>query len=210
MMKEQALWLSVIPLFCVLMIAESCSQYSTGENWQWSRSRSRVYPDTECSSLEKALLDDELPTPTFVQDPSEDTHYKLYRVRARMTACSSQDPGDSHYYRKYGWKGAELNMCFASDVIPKGSLVRIQPSENQYMEVSYPGKFWTVDAKGGPVIRKSAACGKVHGDVKYRTLYSVRKFGSQHVTIEVILPRGYEPGRAFLDNVVEVCWTPKG
>jgi hypothetical protein len=54
------------------------------------------------------------------------------------------------------------------------------------MDVSYPGKFWTVDSKGGPIIRKSARAGVIQIDVKFATAYSARSWGSRWMNIEVL------------------------
>lgn len=211
------LWLTAIPLLVLGAYLVSCSRYSTHADWQWSPPRRVAYRQPAAySPLAEALEEGTLPEPTFVQDPvpppepTEETHWKVHRVRARMTACSPKDPRDSGYYSRHGWEGAKYNMCFDLKVIPRGSFVRITPEDNEYMDVSFPGKFWEVDAAGGPVIRRSTGRGKVHGDVKYTTLYSVSKFGNKpDIIIEVILPPGYEPGWVFNRSVVEVVWLPK-
>ena len=197
-----------------LTIYFGCDRRSTGDEWEWLEKvslSSVISPTEDPSSLQEVgLKTAEVQGILEKTAYSEDTHVKVYRVKARMTACSPQDPNDKSYYKKHGWQGAAHNMCFDLNVIPKGSKVRITPEENEYMDVSFPGKFWDVDASGGSVIRRSTEKGIVHGDVKYRTLYSVRKFGNKpDTTLEVVFPRGYNPGGVFLQNVIEIVWLPK-
>lgn len=114
------------------------------------------------------------PVPVAAPDP-------VRRVQARVTACSPDDPLDVAYYAANGYEG-KLSRAVAADprVFPKGTMLRIP---------GYFGGEWVpVDSKGGIVIRRSTAKGIVHIDVKYRTLHSARRWGSQNLTIEVKEP----------------------
>lgn len=205
------LWVAVMPLFAVLVMAESCQRYSTGADWQWTRSPATDVP----VSRQPVPVVDSWPTPTPIQDPvpapepTVETHYRVYVVRITLKACSPQDPHDSHYYRRHGFKGAAYNLCTDYRVIPKGSRIQL-PSGTGYMEESYPERWWEVDAPIGAWGRnKGTGRGQVWADVKYRTHYSSKKFGTKYVDVRVALPTGYEPGRVFLKNVVEVIWLPR-
>ena len=67
-----------------------------------------------------------------------------------------------------------------------------------------------VDAAIGKWGRKyGTKAGEVWADVKYRTHYSSKKYGTKYVNARVVFPSGYEPGRLFLNNVVEVTWLPR-
>lgn len=102
-------------------------------------------------------------------------------VQARVTACSPSDPKDVAYYAKYGYEG-RLSRAVAADprVFQKGAMLRIPGY--------FDGEWVPVDSKGGSVIRRSTARGIIHIDVKFRTLYSARRWGSQNLTIEVKEP----------------------
>jgi hypothetical protein len=56
------------------------------------------------------------------------------------------------------------------------------------MERTYPGKFWEVDSAGGSVIRRSTRRGVTQVDLKFRTVYSAKEWGSRWMNIEVIDP----------------------
>lgn len=102
-------------------------------------------------------------------------------MRVRVTACSPHDPLDQDYYRANGYEG-RLTRAVAADyrVFPKGTLMRIP---------GYAGGAWVpVDSRGGSVIRKSTQRGIAHIDVKFATLYSARKWGSQYITVEIKEP----------------------
>lgn len=101
-----------------------------------------------------------------------------------VTACSPQDPRDRHYYKKHGYKGKAYNICADYRLLPKGTLVNVPG----YMSVSYPGKWWVVDAPGGSIIRSATRRGEVQIDVKYRTHYSAKKWGSKKMQVHYILP----------------------
>jgi hypothetical protein len=67
------------------------------------------------------------------------------------------------------------------------------------MPVSYPGKWWEVDAPGGVVIRRATKRGEPQIDVKYGTEYSADEWGlggpegdssTGYLTVEFILPEG--------------------
>lgn len=88
------------------------------------------------------------------------------------------------YYARNGYKGATYNIAADYRVFPKGTRIYIPG----YMESSNPDTFWTVDAPGGSVIRRSTAKGVVHIDVKFRTLHSVKQWGDQWLDIEVLDP----------------------
>jgi len=217
------LWAVAIPFFAVLAIADSCGRrYSTGPDWQ-RRQRTDIYPNLERdpyeipeieSPLVTALVLEESSIPTPVQDPdpqvpTSETHYKIYVVRMTLKACSPQDPHDSKYYRRHGFKGAAYNLCADYRVIPKGSRIQL-PEGTKYMEESFPGRWWKVDA---PIGRWGREWGTDNGlvwvDVKYRTYYSSNKFGTKYVDARVMLPDGYEPGQVFLANVIKVIWLPR-
>ncbi len=210
------MWLTIVPLWCLLMLSESCTRYSTGPEWTWTRHPPRKSCNLPVevpliskgpSPFEGVLLE---PEPEIEPEPTSDTHYRVYVVRARLTACSPQDRRDSRYYARHGYKGARYNVCFDFSVIPKHARVQI-PVEERYMHESYPLRWWVNDAAGGPVIRRSTARGKVHGDVKYGTEYSADQFGNHpNVLIKVILPEGKRPSRVLLNNTVETYWLPKG
>lgn len=124
----------------------------------------------------------------FPEQPEPDTSPSKPRVRvctAIVTACSPQDPADSAYYARHGYEGATYNIAADYRVFPKGTLIRVPG----YMDVSYPGKWWRVDSRGGSIIRRATQRGVIQIDVKYRTLYSVRKWGRKVLTIEYILPK---------------------
>jgi 3D (Asp-Asp-Asp) domain-containing protein len=91
------------------------------------------------------------------------------------------DPADRSYYAKHGYAGAALNIAADYRVFPKGTKIRVPG----YMESSYPDRFWTVDSPGGSIIRSSTAEGVPHIDVKFRTLYSAKRWGCQWLPLEV-------------------------
>jgi hypothetical protein len=211
------MWVAIMPLFAVVVMSQSCQRYSTGPNWTWRAPEPRIYPVLDEDPY--AVPYERPPTPTFVQDPdygeseapvpTAETHYRVYVVRTVLKACSPQDPHDSAYYRRHGFKGEAYNLCTDYQVIPKGSRIQL-PEGTWYMEESYPQRWWSVDAPIGKWGRqKGTGRGDVWADVKYRTYHSSRKFGTKVVDARVILPEGYEPGRVFLTNVVEVIWLPR-
>ena len=104
----------------------------------------------------------------------------VYVVPMRVTACSPQDPKDAAYYAKNGYAGDAYGIAAYNKLYPKGTQMRVPG----YMK----GTWEDVDSSGGSVIRRSQAKGREHIDVKYRTLHSVRKWGSQALDVEVILP----------------------
>lgn len=141
--------------------------------------------------------------------PTHETHILVYRVQMVLKACSPQDPHDSRYYNKHGFKGAAYNLCTHFTVIPEGALIRL-PEEAEYMNVSYPGKWWTVDASIGQWGRDyGTGSGEVWADVKYRTHYSSKRYGTKHVVAEVILPAGKTPSRVLQKNLVDTYWLPR-
>lgn len=117
------------------------------------------------------------PMPTApVQVPQEPQKPAYRAVQVRVTACSPEDPQDKEYYSKHGYEG-RLTRAVAADLrmLPKGTMLSIP---------GYYGGAWVpVDSAGGSVIRRSSRRGIMHIDVKYRTLYSARKWGSQTITI---------------------------
>jgi 3D (Asp-Asp-Asp) domain-containing protein len=105
------------------------------------------------------------------------------RRRVKVTACSPEDSAaDKEYYRTHGYEGATYNIAAHPSTFPLGTLIRVPG----YMSVSYPGKFWEVDSKGGPVIRRARAAGVTQIDVKFKTRDAVMKWGVHWLTVEVI------------------------
>ncbi len=113
---------------------------------------------------------------------------KPERIRMRVTACSPEDPKDRRYYATHGYEGAIYNIAADRRIFPTGTKMRIPG----YMSKSYPNKFWTVDSGGGSVIRASTRKGVKHIDVKFRTLYSAKDWGSRWLTVEVVRPDAYK------------------
>ncbi len=103
------------------------------------------------------------------------------KVKARVTACSPQDPQDLAYYAKNGYAGETYNVAADLRQFPIGTKMRIPG----YMG----GKWFEVDSAGGSVIRRSTRKGIHHIDVKFRTFYSAKKWGNKNLTIEYILPQ---------------------
>lgn len=104
----------------------------------------------------------------------------VYVVRMRVTACSPHDPKDKEYYAKNGYEGDAYGIAAYKPHYPVGTQMRIP---------GYMSNRWEeVDSSGGSVIRRSVRGGKEHVDVKYRTLHSVREWGSKELDVEVILP----------------------
>jgi 3D (Asp-Asp-Asp) domain-containing protein len=105
----------------------------------------------------------------------------IRKVKARVTACSPQDPQDLAYYAKNGYAGETYNIAADLKQFPIGTKMRVPG----YMG----GKWFEVDSAGGSVIRRSTRKGVYHIDVKFKTFYSAKKWGNKHMTIEYILPR---------------------
>jgi 3D (Asp-Asp-Asp) domain-containing protein len=110
--------------------------------------------------------------------PALPTYTVVRRVRVLVTACSPFDPKDIEYYKQNGYEGAAYNIAADPKVFPKGTLMRIPGYRG--------GAVHTVDSKGGSVIRASTRRGIKHIDVKFKTLYSSRHWGSQWLTIEIV------------------------
>jgi len=109
----------------------------------------------------------------------------VVRRKVKVTACSPKDSKiDEAYYAKNGYEGATYNIAAHYGTFPKGTLIRVPG----YMEKSYPGKFWTVDSAGGPIIRRAASRGVAQIDVKFKGVDAVVKWGVQHLVVEVITP----------------------
>lgn len=105
--------------------------------------------------------------------------------RVKVTACSPEDSAaDAAYYAEHGYEGATYNIAAHYGTFPKGTLIRVPG----YMEKSYPGKFWTVDSRGGPIIRRAAARGVAQIDVKFRGRAAVMQWGVKDIVVEVITP----------------------
>jgi 3D (Asp-Asp-Asp) domain-containing protein len=102
-------------------------------------------------------------------------------VKARVTACSPQDPQDVAYYAKNGYAGETYNIAADLRQFPIGTRMRVPG----YMG----GKWFEVDSAGGSVIRRSTRKGIYHIDVKFKTFYSAKKWGNKNLTIEYILPQ---------------------
>lgn len=111
----------------------------------------------------------------------------VHVIRMRVTACSPQDPDDVEYYTKNGYQGATYNIAAHLGRFPKGTRMRVPG----YMK-SRGNVFWVVDSSGGSVIRRSHARGIPHIDVKFATVGTVRKWGSQMLDVEVIYPGEYK------------------
>lgn len=109
---------------------------------------------------------------------------KIRVVRALVTACSPEDPKDKAYYAKHGYEGSTYNIAADLRVLPRGTKIRVPG----YLDRSFPDKFWEVDSAGGSVIRRSTRKGIVQIDVKFKTLYSARQWGSRMLDVEVIDP----------------------
>lgn len=123
--------------------------------------------------------------PITIVEPSKPKQYIygpiVYVVPMRVTACSPQDPKDAEYYAKNGYEGDAYGIAAYKPHYPVGTQMRIP---------GYMNKTWEeVDSSGGSVIRRSTRQGKQHIDVKFRTLHSVNKWGSQNLDVEVILPK---------------------
>ena len=109
----------------------------------------------------------------------------VVRRKVKVTACSPKDSKiDEAYYDKNGYEGAAYNIAAHYGTFPKGTLIRVPG----YMEKSYPGKFWTVDSAGGPIIRRAASRGVTQIDVKFKGVDAVVKWGVQHLVVEVVTP----------------------
>jgi 3D (Asp-Asp-Asp) domain-containing protein len=105
----------------------------------------------------------------------------VYVVPMRVTACSPQDPKDQEYYAKNGYAGDAYGIAADLRMYPKGTEMRVP---------GYMKDTWEeVDSSGGTVIRIDARRKGIEQiDVKFRTLYSTRKWGSQNLNVEVVLP----------------------
>ena len=122
----------------------------------------------------------QVPLKQFIYGPM------VYVVAMRVTACSPEDPQDKAYYAKHGYEGAPYGIAAHRAWYPKGTEIRV-PGYRK-------GAWESVDSGGGSVIRRSARRGTEHIDVKFRTLYSVRQWGSRALDVEVILPPGAPRG----------------
>jgi 3D (Asp-Asp-Asp) domain-containing protein len=127
-----------------------------------------------------------MPKPTQVTEEVKPSKPELHVTTlrgVRVTACSPQDPADVAYYAKHGYEGAIYGVAADLRQIPRGTLIRVP---------GYRGGAWhVVDSAGGSVIRRSTRAGVMQIDVKYRTLYSARKWGSKTLDIEVIYPKHF-------------------
>lgn len=126
----------------------------------------------------------------------------MYTVRLRVTACSPRDPKDLAYYAKYGYEGDAYGIAAYTRDFPKGTLMRV-PGYRQ-------ARWEDVDSSGGSVIRRSARAGIKHIDVKFRTLYSVRQWGSQWLDVKIYLPEDASEAQhaklAKMASSVEPAW----
>jgi 3D (Asp-Asp-Asp) domain-containing protein len=99
-------------------------------------------------------------------------------IRAKVTACSPNDPRDRAYYRKHGYKGAKSNAIAADyRVLPKGTYLYVP---------GYSDRFVPVDSPGGSIIRRSTAKGIVQFDVKFQSFRQAKQWGSRWLDIEVL------------------------
>jgi len=123
----------------------------------------------------------EAPVPLAAPQPKRYLYGPVvYVVPMRVTACSPQDPKDAAYYAKNGYAGDAYGIAAYNKLYPKGTQMRIPG----YMRTTWED----VDSSGGSVIRRSQSKGCEHVDVKFRTLHSVKTWGSQFLSVEVILP----------------------
>jgi 3D (Asp-Asp-Asp) domain-containing protein len=107
-----------------------------------------------------------------IQEPQTRT------IRAKVTACSPNDPKDRAYYRKHGYKGAKTNAVAADlRVLPKGTYLYVP---------GYADKFVPVDSPGGSVIRRSTAKGILQFDVKFKSFRQAKQWGVRWLDIEVL------------------------
>lgn len=130
------------------------------------------------------------PAPELPVAAPEPTH-DIVVVRALVTACSPQDAIDQAYYARHGYEGSTYNIAADLSVLPRGTQIRVPG----YMDVSFPDKFWNVDSAGGSIIRRSTRRGVLQFDVKYRTEYSAKKWGSQWLDVEILVPRTHAGSR---------------
>lgn len=116
---------------------------------------------------------------------------KITKVRSvRVTACSPQDPKDQEHYRVHGYEGNDYGIAAYLPFLPRGTLVRVP---------GYLSDSWVlVDSSGGSVIRRSHRAGINQIDVKFRTYYSAKKWGSQILDLEVIYPKDQNSDSANL------------
>jgi hypothetical protein len=103
---------------------------------------------------------------------------RTYTVRVLVTACSPHDPKDVAYYKKYGYEGSSYGIAARIQDFPKGTKMRIDGYRK--------GTWQEVDSKGGGVIRKAALKGYYQIDVKFKTYYSAKQWGSKWMDVEVI------------------------
>jgi 3D (Asp-Asp-Asp) domain-containing protein len=102
---------------------------------------------------------------------------RTHTIWVRVTACSPEDPKDKSYYKKYGYEGSTYGIAARIQDFPKGTRMRIE---------GYRGGEWQeVNAKGGGVIRKAAKKGFYQIDVKFKTHYSAKQWGSRWMEVEV-------------------------
>jgi len=176
-------------LFVVVLL--SCSSPRV-EEFEWVFTKPEVHVVDVFADVVPVCHSEEYEPPVVSDVP------RVYRAYVRVTACSPQDRLDRSYYSRHGYKGAAYNVCSDYNVFPRGTQFRVPG----YMQDTYPGRWWSVDAPGGVVIRRSTFAGVPHIDVKYRTTYSARKFGnggprgdpsSGLVLVEFVLPAGVEP-----------------
>lgn len=102
----------------------------------------------------------------------------VQKVKMLVTACSPFDPKDISYYKKYGYEGSSYGIAARVQDFPKGTLMRVP---------GYRGGSWhKVNSKGGGVIRKAALKGYYQIDVKFKTYYSAKQWGSRWMEVEVV------------------------
>lgn len=136
--------------------------------------------------IEAPIIQEHVPAPwPEALTPPPAPTYDVVVVRMLVTACSPQDTIDQAYYARHGYEGAIYNIAADLSMLPRGTRINVP----DYMEVSYPGKFWEVDSAGGSIIRRATRRGVLQIDVKFRTEYSALKWGSQWLNVEVQIPR---------------------
>jgi 3D (Asp-Asp-Asp) domain-containing protein len=82
------------------------------------------------------------------------------------------------YYKKHGYEGGTYGIAARVQDFPKGTLMRVP---------GYRGGDWhAVNSKGGGVIRKAALKGYYQIDVKFKTYYSAKQWGSKWMDIEIV------------------------
>lgn len=104
---------------------------------------------------------------------------KVRVVRAKVTACSPQDPKDHSYYKKNGYEG-RLTRAVAADP-------RMLSLGTQIIVPGYAGDSWVpVDSKGGSVIRRSTRRGVLHLDVKFKTYAVAKQWGCKYLDVTIL------------------------